>query len=180
MNLNDNVRDLVELFNSGKIKYQDIQDLFEVSRDLIKSRLAGIGLRFDNSEKKFVGDPTEENLNTPLLQLFEKQRNKQIPKVRTNKRTNVGSKELTNEPAKEQIKQAEKELAPTKELTNEPTKEQTKERTNVTTNVVRKRSSFDIDVELMKDLKIQAIIHNRNVYEIVETAIRQYLNELKK
>ncbi|MFJ5625691.1 hypothetical protein ACIQD3_24220 [Peribacillus loiseleuriae] len=47
------------------------------------------------------------------------------------------------------------------------------------TNVIRKRSSFDIDVELMKDLKIQAIVHDRTVYEIVETAVRQYLEKMK-
>ncbi|MDQ0884610.1 hypothetical protein [Peribacillus sp. V2I11] len=47
-------------------------------------------------------------------------------------------------------------------------------------SVIRKRSSFDLDIELMKDLKIQAIVHDRNVYEIVETAVRQYLKELKK
>jgi len=48
------------------------------------------------------------------------------------------------------------------------------------TNVVRKRSSFDLDVQLLKQLKIQAIIHDRNVYEMVEDAIKLYLNELKK
>ncbi|MEK4125333.1 MULTISPECIES: hypothetical protein [Lysinibacillus] len=45
---------------------------------------------------------------------------------------------------------------------------------------VRKRSSFDIDIELMKDLKIQAVIHGKNVYEIVENAIRKELTEMKK
>ncbi|MCK2006152.1 hypothetical protein MZM54_33110 [[Brevibacterium] frigoritolerans] len=89
-------------------------------------------------------------------------------KERTNQPSNV--------PAKEQIEQANKQVAPTKEVTKEPRNEQT----NMTTNVIRKRSSFDIDVELMKDLKIQAILHDRNVYEIVETAVRKYLKELKK
>lgn len=55
------------------------------------------------------------------------------------------------------------------------TKESTKERMKV-----RKRSSFDIDIELMKDLKIQAVIHGKNVYEIVENAIRKELTEMKK
>lgn len=68
--------------------------------------------------------------------------------------------------------------------TNVPTKERTnvgsKFGLNERTNVVRKRSSFDIDVELMKDLKIQAVIHGKNVYEIVENAIRKELAEMKK
>lgn len=64
----------------------------------------------------------------------------------------------------------------TKERKNEPTKELTREQTKI----VRKRSSFDIDVKLMKDLKIQAIINGKNVYEIVENAIRKELAEMKK
>ncbi|WP_431812230.1 hypothetical protein [Lysinibacillus sp. FW12] len=59
---------------------------------------------------------------------------------------------------------------------NEQTKELTKERIKV----VRKRSSFDINIELLKDLKIQAVIHDKNVYEIVENAIRKELEEMKK
>lgn len=59
-----------------------------------------------------------------------------------------------------------------KETTNEPSLERM--------NVVRKRSSFDLEVGLMKELKVQAILHDRHVYEIVETALRQYLNDLKK
>ncbi|MCU5375505.1 hypothetical protein OCD91_27745, partial [Bacillus pacificus] len=60
------------------------------------------------------------------------------------------------------------------------TKEQTNVRTLEPKSVVRKRSSFDIDVELMKELKIQAVIHDRNIYEIVETAIRKELTRIKK
>lgn len=92
--------------------------------------------------------------------------NNQRTNVRTNERTNVGSKVGLNEQ--------------TKERKNEPSNELTKEPTNVGNKVVRKRSSFDIDVELMKDLKIQAVIHGKNVYEIVENAIRRELAELKK
>lgn len=66
-----------------------------------------------------------------------------------------------------------------KKLTNVPTKKQTNESTKERTNVIRKRSSFDIDIELMKNLKIQAVIHDKNVYEIVENAIRKELAELK-
>lgn len=65
---------------------------------------------------------------------------------------------------------------PTKELINVGSKVGSNKRTNV----VRKRSSFDIDIELMKDLKIQAVVHDKNVYEIVENAIRKELAEMKK
>lgn len=31
----------------------------------------------------------------------------------------------------------------------------------------------------MKEVKVQAIIHDRTVYELVESAVRHYLAELK-
>ena len=85
------------------------------------------------------------------------------PNVPTKKRINR-TNQRSKVSAKEEIEQTNEHITPTKERTN----------------VIRKRSSFDIDVELMKELKIQAIVHDRNVYEIVETAVRQYLNGLKK
>lgn len=101
------------------------------------------------------------------------------PNVTTKKLKNLRTKEQINQPSnlptKEQKKQIEeviKQVAPTLEQTKEPTNERL--------NVVRKRASFDIDVELMKELKIQAVLHDKNIYEIVETAIRNHLHELKK
>lgn len=70
------VKDLVDLFNEGTIKYQDIQDTFQVSRDLIKKRLAGIGLHFSQTEKKFLGEATEEALTMKLSKFLERQRSK--------------------------------------------------------------------------------------------------------
>ena len=68
------VNDLIQLFNTGEIKYQDVMNLFEVSRDLVKSRLKTLGIHWDNAAKKMTGDPVEENLNIQLSKLFEKQR----------------------------------------------------------------------------------------------------------
>jgi hypothetical protein len=102
--------------------------------------------------KVVSNEPTKEQVNLPTSEPMNKQTNEP-----TNQRSNVS--------AKEEIKQANEQTAPTLEQTNEKT-------------IVRKRSSFDIDVELMKELKIKAILHDRNVYEIVETAIRQYLKGL--
>ncbi|MGZ9644678.1 hypothetical protein ACXX4E_27595 [Bacillus cereus] len=92
-------------------------------------------------------------------------------------KANVSTKEPTLQPSNvvtaiEEIKKGKQEVATTKAQTNVRTLEQK--------SVIRKRSSFDIDVELMKELKIQAVIHDKNIYEIVETAIRRELAELKK
>lgn len=42
--------------------------------------------------------------------------------------------------------------------------------------VKRKRMSFDLDIELMKELKIQGIRDDVPLYEMVENAIRHYLD----
>ncbi|SCM99122.1 Uncharacterized protein BWINRASL_05352 [Bacillus mycoides] len=92
-------------------------------------------------------------------------------------KANVSTKEPTLQPsnvvkAVEEIKKGNEEVATTKEETNVRTLEEKK--------VIRKRSSFDIDMELMKELKIQAVLHDKNIYEIVETAIRKELARMKK
>lgn len=68
----------------------------------------------------------------------------------------------------------------TKETKKETTKEPIERPINEHYSLVRKRASFDIDVKLLKELKIYAIHQEKNVYEIVETAIRQYLKEMKE
>lgn len=75
------VRELLELFNAGAIKYSDIQHTFNVSRDLIKGRLKTIGLTYDNKAKKFVGNVNDDDLSIPLSELFQKQRGNKSPKV---------------------------------------------------------------------------------------------------
>lgn len=161
-----NVKQLLELFNeSREIKYKDVMDLFNVSRDLIKSRLKTIGLAYDQHEKKFLGDVTEDDLNIQLLRLFEKQRGNKSPKVARNEQTNVRTNELKQQGS---FNQTELFNAMWREVAG--TKEQT--------NVIRKRASFDIDMDLLKELKVKAVLHDRNVYEIVEDAIRKYLDEM--
>jgi len=79
----------------------------------------------------------------------------------------------------------EGKIEPTKEITNISTEEPTKETINVSTTeptketatVLRKRASFDIDVGLLKELKIEAVKRDKNAYEMVEEAIRRYLKE---
>lgn len=51
--------------------------------------------------------------------------------------------------------------------------------TNIGAGITRKRASFDLDVQLVKELKIQSVIQDKNLYEMVEIAIRHYLNNLK-
>ncbi|BCC56169.1 hypothetical protein [Bacillus cereus] len=51
---------------------------------------------------------------------------------------------------------------------------------NGTTNDVknkRKRASFDIDVDLLKQLKVKAVLEEKNLYDLVEQAIKDFLNK---
>lgn len=43
--------------------------------------------------------------------------------------------------------------------------------------VLRKRHSFDLDVRLVKELKLKSVREDITMYEAVENAIRLYLNE---
>ncbi|MDM5286554.1 hypothetical protein ABEI56_04030 [Peribacillus castrilensis] len=137
-----------------------------LSEESLRKALNKAGYEYRNSGKKgwyFVGKGDEETVQEQLIYDFatagkvSTNVNKE-PINDTNQRSNVGIKR-----GKEQVKQANEQSAPTIERTN----------------VIRKRSSFDMDVELMKELKIQAIIHDRTVYELVESAVRHYLAELK-
>lgn len=100
-----------------------------------------------------------------------------VPRTKGKAKANVSTNEPTLQPSNvvkaiEEVKKGKDEVATTKEQTNVRTLEPNR--------VIRKRSSFDIDVELMKELKIQAVIHDKNIYEIVETAIRKELARIKK
>lgn len=147
-----------------------------VGKEKLSDSLRNAGYEFNRRDGWFFSEEGEQPLNKKYTEFIKgvKKAN-----VSTKEPQNQRSNESSNVPAKEEIKQANKQVAPTLETTkqrkNEPSKEQTKERSNI----VRKRSSFDLDVELMKELKIQAVIHDKNIYEMVETAIRQYLKNLK-
>jgi len=40
-----------------------------------------------------------------------------------------------------------------------------------------KRASFDLDADLLKQLKIKAVIEEKNIYELVEQAIKEFLEK---
>lgn len=39
----------------------------------------------------------------------------------------------------------------------------------------RKRASFDLDADLLKQIKIKAVVEDKNIYELVEQAIKEFL-----
>jgi hypothetical protein len=90
----------------------------------------------------------------------------------------AATKKRTNERKKKSNKTTNKEKSvTTKEPKHEIKKEPKEKPTEKEKEKMRKRASFDIDSELLKELKIYAIREEKNVYEIVENAIRTYLRE---
>lgn len=192
------IRELLELTQTESLA-EIAKNRLGIGKERAREALKKTGAYSKNGIRGWFYDGEESVLEQSIHDFvtpskINRKPNPNVSTKRTNEQSNLVSNEhstkgneptiertnVTEQRGKEQIEQAENEVAPTKELTNVPTNERTKEGTKVTTNIIRKRSSFDIDVELMKDLKIQAIVHERNVYEIVETAVRQYLKELKK
>jgi hypothetical protein len=58
-----------------------------------------------------------------------------------------------------------------KEEINETRKEEKK--------VERKRVSFDLRTDLHKELKMQALVQEKNIYILIEEALEKYLSENK-
>ena len=58
-----------------------------------------------------------------------------------------------------------------KQESNETRKEEKK--------VERKRVSFDLRTDLHKELKMQALLQDKNIYNLIEEALEKYLSEKK-
>lgn len=157
------IREILEALKQGKALANIAKEL-TVGKEKLSKALQKAGYEYNRGNRKWVFAETgEEPLNQDYTDFVESRRN--VPK----QSVIHAPKEVV---ATTEKVEASKDEPRTKERKNKPTKERT--------NIVRKRSSFDIDVKLMKDLKIQAIINGKNVYEIVENAIRKELAEMKE
>jgi hypothetical protein len=117
----------------------------------------------------YEGADTAEVLGKSIYDYVEKKEPARKPKAkaetkqRNHEPTNTQKKEPTNKDKKERLKVANKDT--NKDVNIEHS------------NKVRKRYSFDLDTELMKNLKIQSVLEDRNIYEMVEDAIKDYLSK---
>ena len=88
------------------------------------------------------------------------------------------------------LKRQQKVITPTQALA-ETVGEETEQENNISSNeeinettkeenkVKRKRVSFDLRTDLYKDLKMEALIQEKNMYIIVEEALEKYFKESK-
>jgi hypothetical protein len=85
------------------------------------------------------------------------------------------------------MKRQQKKITPTQALAevvgNEENNVDLKEETNETRKeekkVERKRVSFDLRTDLHKELKMQALVKEKNIYILIEEALEKYLQENK-
>ncbi|MGE0991332.1 hypothetical protein [Bacillus sp. Gnz1/2] len=164
------IKDILELTKTRKVA-EIAKEFLEVGEKKAVEGLKKAGCTFTSGRSGwYLDEGTDESVLEKSLYDF-------VAPTKGKAKANVSTNEPTLQPsnvvkAVEEIKKGKEEVATTKEETNVRTLEQKR--------VIRKRSSFDIDVELMKELKIQAVIHDKNIYEIVETAIRKELTRMKK
>jgi predicted HicB family RNase H-like nuclease len=63
--------------------------------------------------------------------------------------------------------------------TNVVLKQQINEIRKEEKKVERKRVSFDLRTDLHKELKMQALLQDKNIYNLIEEALEKYLSEKK-
>lgn len=68
----------------------------------------------------------------------------------------------------------QKNVTPTQALS-----EEIEERESSKKTLERKRVSFDLRTDLHKELKMQSLIQEKNIYIIIEEALENYLSEKK-
>jgi hypothetical protein len=63
--------------------------------------------------------------------------------------------------------------------TNVVSKQEINETRKEEKKVERKRVSFDLRTDLHKELKMQALLQDKNIYILIEEALEKYLSEKK-
>ena len=74
------------------------------------------------------------------------------------------------------LKRQQNRLTPSQALSEE-VKEETFNENNVSSKVERKRVSFDLRTDLHQELKMQAVIQDKNIYVMIEEALENYFKD---
>lgn len=158
-------------------RVQDIAEEIGINRSTLREAIKRggwdvvNGRRGSNSEWQYTGTEPEP-LDEPLrVGASNRKSAKKFLVERSNELKNETTKELLNE------RTNEGNNGTTKELSNQRSNVGTEEQKNEPIQTVRKRASFDLDVDLLKRLKMEAILRDKNIYEMVEEAIKKYLED---
>jgi len=73
------------------------------------------------------------------------------------------------------MKRLQKHITPSQALAEEVSDEKAP-----TLQLIRKRVSFDLRTDLHKELKMQSLLQEKNIYILIEEALEEYLNNTSK
>ncbi|WP_141539754.1 hypothetical protein [Priestia megaterium] len=176
------IKEVLEMTKENKLSH--VVKEINVGRDRLRNFLNEIGCEHQRAKTEWIykGDRPEileENIYNYVHKTGIRKPNKERTNERKNESTNKEIKTSSNKDLN--IKSEERTNEPTIKGTKEPKKERTEERkskpTNETLKISRKRTSFDLDIELVKKLKLKAVQEDKNLYELVENAIRDLLKK---
>jgi hypothetical protein len=77
------------------------------------------------------------------------------------------------------MKRQQKVITPSQVLAETVGEKETNETIKEEKKVERKRVSFDLRTDLHKELKMQALLQDKNIYILIEEALEKYLSEKK-
>lgn len=147
------IREILELTKEKKFG-TIAKEYLEIGEKPATKAFKNSGAYFSNSAPKgwhFKGP--EENLDKSIYD-FPTDKIVAVANVTTKDENNIKTKDVNNKESKE--------------VNNKTTEEETNE---------RKRASFDLDKKLLKQLKFIALEEERNIYELVEEALRDYVTK---
>lgn len=139
------------------------KDQLAISRTKAREALKAAGCYAISGKRGWYYDgPDPEILERSVYEFVNFKKNKPL--------LNELQEKETFSPKIEKKSQAERIKVPT----NESTFKLMNKRTN---EVIRKRASFDLDTSLQKKLKLYCVQNDKNLYEVVEAALREYLQK---
>jgi hypothetical protein len=77
------------------------------------------------------------------------------------------------------MKRQQKVITPSQVLAETVGEKENNETRKEEKKVERKRVSFDLRTDLHKELKMQALLQDKNIYILIEEALEKYLSEKK-
>jgi len=75
------------------------------------------------------------------------------------------------------MKRLQKHITPSQALAEEVDEEKG---STLQKKLIRKRVSFDLRTDLHKELKMQSLLQEKNIYILIEEALEEYLNNTGK
>jgi hypothetical protein len=158
------IHEAVKMINEGKSQRQTAKE-YGKSESTLRGHIEKAGYVRDD-ENKYILSAESEETNVSAETSFSQEEltaennlSQKEVSAENNETTNEEKNSRTNEGIRVKIKEA-------------PQKPNKEEKT-----AMRKRASFDINADLLKRLRVFAILADKNAYEIVEQAIKEYLDK---